>query len=301
MVQNICLALLLCTLTPSIAMCSLSLEDKRQPTEQGPTAPYALGEQVGVVGNPLLEEISGIVASESYKDCFWVHNDSGDEANIYLIDLYGELRAVAKLPLEARDWEDISYGDGYIYIGEIGDNFSQYPDKKIYRLKEPQIELNSQVQSIEIEDFETMSLTFSDSQRDSETLMWDPVSRELALITKREEQVLLYTTPFIATTDKESITLKPQATLDITLATAGDISPKGDKILIKNYTDIYLWQREGSEPLAQILETSPTRLEYEPEPQGEAIAWHRTLDKFYTISEKVGRDSPIIYEYVATP
>ncbi len=282
-------------------MCSSSIEDKRQPEEQTPTAPYSLGEQVGVVRSQLLTEISGIAASDSFEDCFWVHNDSGDDANIYLIDLYGELRAVVSLPLEARDWEGITYDDGYIYIGEIGDNFTQYSDKKIYRLSEPQIELTEQIQYLDVDDFETMSFTFSDSQRDSETLMWDPIFDELAIVTKREEQVLLYATPFIATQSDEIIELDPQAAIDINLATAGDISPTGDKILIKTYTDIYLWQRDGDEPLSQALKNLPTRLEYEPEPQGEAITWHRTLDRFYTISEKVGNGHPKIYEYVATP
>lgn len=296
-----CLALILCTTTPSPAISSLTRED-RQPIEHTSGKPYTAGIKIGEVTSSELDEISGITASHSNRDCFWVHNDSGDVAQIYLIDQSGSLRATISLPVVARDWEDIAYGDGYIYIGDTGDNEARHSDKRVYRLKEPQINLTDKAQNISISEseIEMMRFNFADAIRDCETMMWDAVTKELAFISKREEQVLLYTTPFIATSGDDIIEIVPSATLPLSMATAGEISPSGDKILIKTYFALYLWERKCSDTLAQTLKNLPTQLEYEPEPQGEAITWHRALDQFYTVSEKVGSDNPILYEYNAT-
>ena len=44
----------------------------------------------GVIKDSTLNEISGIVASRTNKNCYWVHNDSGDKAQIYLINDLGK-------------------------------------------------------------------------------------------------------------------------------------------------------------------------------------------------------------------
>ena len=41
-------------------------------------------EQIAEVTHPQLDEMSGIVAS-TYKDIYWVHNDSGDRPRIFAI------------------------------------------------------------------------------------------------------------------------------------------------------------------------------------------------------------------------
>ncbi len=284
---------------PIFAMCKLC-SDSAAKREEAQQLPYSYGKAIATVESERLDEISGMATSSRYRDCFWVNNDSGDEPNIYLINLSGEL--LATLSIEGasnRDWEGITIGDGYIYIGEIGDNNATYLDKKIYRIEEPKgIDINSREKVINIDEFETMRFNFADGQRDCETLMFDPIAKELVMVSKREERNILYTTPFIATEQGEILEIESSATLEITSATSGEISPNGEKILIKNYTNIYYWQRNNSsESLAQTLASTPTPLAYDPEPQGEAIAWSYSSDKFYTVSEKVGNISAVIYEY----
>ena len=46
---------------------------------------------LGYVNSKKLNEVSGIVASIQNPGHFWVHNDSGDEANLYLINNIGTL------------------------------------------------------------------------------------------------------------------------------------------------------------------------------------------------------------------
>ncbi|MFR9523228.1 MAG: hypothetical protein SNH94_01490 [Rikenellaceae bacterium] len=263
--------------------------------------PYTFGQKVDSIDNPQLVEISGMAPSSRYTDCFWVHNDSGDQANIYLINLAGDLIATLSLPISNRDWEAITIADGYIYIGEVGDNMAIYNDKRIYKVAEPTtIDLTKRAQQLTSNKYETMAFNFANGQRDCETMMYDPISKELVLVSKREESVFVYTTPFIATPKDKTILISHCATLDFRNVTAGDITLAGDKILIKNYEDIFFWERDTKQTIAQALSAEKTKLAYNPEPQGESIAWSTHEDAFYTISEKNGNIAPIIYKYERT-
>ncbi len=277
-----------------MAMCNLKKKNNSNQITQ-----YGFGQKIATVEHPQLDEISGIAPSARYTDCFWVNNDSGDDPNIYLINISGELIATLSLETTNRDWEAITIADGMIYIGEVGDNLGIYPYKSIYRVAEPtEIDTTKREQTIKAQEFETMRLNFSEGKRDCETMMYDPITSNLVLVSKRETQVMLYITPFIASASEDQIVeISHCGRFDFTLATAGDISPAGDKILIKNYVDIFYWSRSQGQSLEEALSAEPTLLPYDPEPQGEAIAWSTYEDAFYTISEKNGNISPIIYRY----
>lgn len=294
--MNIFKVITLALLTiPSFAMCVAKDSDMTNRTE---LPLYTAGQKVSTIYNSQLEEISGLAASSSYTDHFWVNNDSGDDGKIYLINLAGELVTSLVLPIDNRDWEAITIADGYIYIGEVGDNEAIYSDKKIYRVAEPtHIDITQKGAVIELNEYETMRFNFSDGQRDCEALMFDPISDQLVLISKREEQVHVYLTPFVATQGDELMSIDSCATLNFTLATAGDISLDGTKILVKNYSNIYYWSRSLDQSVAEALSAEPTMLQYDPEPQGEAIAWSTYEDKFYTVSEKSGSIWSVIYLY----
>ena len=87
-----------------------------------------------------ITELSGLAASRKYPGLLWGHNDSGDLARIFAINERGETVATVNFDgLEARDWEDITFAGGWIYVGEIGDNFAVNENIVIYRLREPQL------------------------------------------------------------------------------------------------------------------------------------------------------------------
>ncbi|MFI3303680.1 MAG: hypothetical protein SNF68_08255 [Rikenellaceae bacterium] len=261
---------------------------------------FSYGEAVAQIQPLALNEISGMVESDTYPQHFWVHNDSGDDPNIYLINLRGELVATVELDAINIDWEDIAIHNSKIYVGEIGDNNTIHPCKKIYRIDEPQVDTTHLDATIKSSRVETMQLNFADTKRDCETLMVDPLSGDLLFVTKREDWVFLYQTPFIATSASEEILVKRTGQLQIHEATGGDISRDGVHILIKNYDKIYYYTRDiENETLSQALSKRPITLPYQREPQGEAIAWSHDSNSFYTISEKSMRSTemPHIYRY----
>ncbi|MEA5139982.1 hypothetical protein [Arcicella rigui] len=72
---------------------------------------------------PVVNESSGLVATA--KDTtFWTHNDSGGKAEIYEVDKTGQLLSVLRFPtIKNEDWEEITRDkDGYLYIGDFGNN-----------------------------------------------------------------------------------------------------------------------------------------------------------------------------------
>ncbi len=233
-----------------------------------------------------LEEASGLVASAAHPGYFWTHNDSGNGAELFLID--SEANIAATMPLGTvrnRDWEDITLGPGpepgktYVYVGDIGDNNAQYPYKVIYRLEEP-----AAIENKTIEHFDTLFIQLPDGTRDSEALMIDPVSSDMFIVSKREDSVRLYQ---FANTWKSGDTLTAELKIKMLykLTVAADISVDGTEVLLKNYDHVYYWKREGSEAIANLLARNPIELKYKPEKQGEAIAWARDGSGYYTMSE----------------
>ena len=73
--------------------------------------------QIGQLQSPELEELSGLAASRQHADVLWAHNDSGDTARIFAIDLTGALRATVDVDVaKAIDWEDIAADGTTLYV-----------------------------------------------------------------------------------------------------------------------------------------------------------------------------------------
>lgn len=248
-------------------------------------------EKLATVSDPNLNEISGIAASISNPGCFWVHNDSGDKPRIFLINSLGQTVATVNLTnVTHRDWEDIATaadcktGKPYIHIAETGDNFAQYEQRAIYSLPEPTIDTKQLNQTIQLTVEQTITFKFEDGKRDAETLLVDPTSNELYVVSKREEQVRVYLLPAPHCV-AQTLTAKQVQTLNISRVVAGDISADGKQILIKNYDRVFYWQRADNETIAQTLSRVPKIIPYLKEPQGEGIAWLTDGCAFVTISE----------------
>ncbi|HMR55709.1 MAG TPA: hypothetical protein PKC10_00235, partial [Cyclobacteriaceae bacterium] len=154
---------------------------------------FSSAEEQGTV-DMKLEEASGLVASAAHPGYFWTHNDSGNSAELFLIDSTAHITATMPLGnVSNRDWEDITLGPGpdpdktYVYVGDIGDNKGQHQFKIIYRLEEP-----TGIENKRIENFDTLFIQLPDGPRDSETLMIDPISSNMFIVSKREDSVRLY-------------------------------------------------------------------------------------------------------------
>lgn len=263
--------------------------------------PFLAREVAGSLENKLIDEVSGLVASTSFPGYLWTHNDSGDEARIFLTD--GTGKHVSEIKINGainRDWEDITSGTdpvslkNFVLIGDIGDNNAKYKFVTLYQVNEPSI---LPVKDTTLQVAKKYTVTYPDGPRDAESLMVDPFSNDIFILTKREPQIFVYRIAYpYPTTD--TIVAEKTATLPFTQLVAGDISQNGLEILIKNYDSVYYFKRNTNESVSSTLQKMPVVLPYIREPQGEAICFSKDGTSYYTVSEKTGFGlTPVLYKY----
>ena len=265
---------------------------------------FSIGISKGILDNAEIDEASGLVASMVNPGMLWTHNDSGDEARLFLIDTTGKHRATVHLEgIENRDWEDIGIGPGpkngvsYIYIGDIGDNLGIFPYKYIYRIEEPTMtQKGSQAADTLITQIDSIRFRLADKPRDSEALFVDPFTKHIYIFSKREsEQVNVYR---LANNGAKADTMATLVTqIPYIQITAADITGDGTELLMKNYKNVYYWKRTSDEPIEKLLKKEPASLPYAAEPQGEAIAFDRAGRGYYTVSEVANHKRPHLMFY----
>jgi hypothetical protein len=248
---------------------------------------FANGVALGKIDKQL-EEASGVVASIRNPNMFWVINDSGNPADVFLIDIHAKIRMICHLQgVKNRDWEDITMatvdGKNYLYVGDIGDNLSRYPSKLIYRFEEPPYEK----EELTLTDFDTLNIFLPDGERDTEAMMVDPLQNDLYLLSKWEDSVHLYKISFPF--ERDTLTAERTAILPYNSIVAANISADGKEVLMKDYPNIYYWKREKDESITDLLKRSPIGLPYNMEEQGEAICFASDGKGYYTISETTRR------------
>lgn len=246
-----------------------------------------------------INEASGLAVSRQYPNLLYTHNDSGGKPILYKLDGKGnDLGTITLEYVTNRDWEDLAIshdtisGKSHIYIGEFGDNNAVYRSIYIFRIEEPSPD--SKKTTVIPDIFE---LKYPNGSRDSETLMFDPLTSYLYIVTKKEALPYIYKISTDSLIPGRVSILDSVGRLAITTPTAGDISPDGSEILVKNYKNVFYWNRKPGELIEEALARKPIVLPYEPEPQGETIAFNANASAYFTLSEVKNKVKPVLYKY----
>ncbi len=269
---------------------------------QGHVPVFGQREACGQIDGPEINEASGLVASVAHPGSFWTHNDSGDEARIFLIDGMARQRATFYLQgVSAYDWEDIALmerEDGhYLLIGDIGDNRGQRPYVHVHVIKEPAGPIKTPtVATLPAEAIRSFVLRYEDGPRDAESLFVDPLDEQLYVISKRELEVGIYTTA-LPELPNDTLTLRKIGVLPHVFITSAAISPDGSEVLVKSLLQVFYWKRVAGESIGEMLRRPAMPQPYQPEPQGEAITFARDGGGYYTLGEAVLGMSSILYFY----
>jgi hypothetical protein len=262
---------------------------------------FEKGQELGKIPD-LINEASGLAASTVNEGAFWTHNDSGDESRVFLISEEAKLLATVALDgVENRDWEEITVGPGpevdksYLYIGEIGDNEARYQTKFIYRLEEPKVDVSIGEQVSTSSEIAKIEFAYPDGKRDAETFFIDHATRDLYVISKRENNVHVYVMKYPQLTDGVN-TLAKLGSIPFYNVVAADIFD-GKEIILKTYDNVYYWRTIAGESIFETLNRPAQVLPYKPEPQGETIAWKKDGAGYFTVSERNGQISPDLLYY----
>jgi PKD repeat protein len=252
-----------------------------------------------------LTETSGVVVSALNDGVLWVHNDSGDDARLFAIAEDGALLGTYSLEVSTRDWEDLTVGWNEelgaeaLYIGDIGDNALSRSSISVVIVPEPAVDAGQEAVSETLSGFSTMTLTYPDGEsHNCETLAYDPRTGALIIVTKSsdgESHVFEKPAPHVdgSQTELTFITTLQFGSAPLTgspTTTAGAFSPLGDQLIIRTYSDAWIWLRDGSQTLAEALQGTVYDASAPSEAQGEAIAYTPDGSGYVTISEGVGSD-----------
>lgn len=255
-----------------------------------------------------VKEISGVVESQRNPGVLWVHNDAGDGPFLYALSTEGTLLGTYEVAgATAQDWEDIALGPGpmagvsYLYIGDIGDNGEVRENITIYRVPEPVVRAEMPMGTEVLTDAERITLVYPDQANNSEAFMIDPRSGDLILVAKKSSGISPVFRAAAPLRTDEPMRLEPLLTLLFgseglpgnASTTGGDISPRGDEIVIRTYNAAFLWRRPLGMPVSEALAQPPCPLPLEQERQGESLGFARDGSGYYTISE--GASQPIYY------
>jgi hypothetical protein len=241
-----------------------------------------------------IRESSGIAVSRTHRGVLWTHNDSGDAARIYAVDLSGRLLATFEVPgARAVDWEDMALGPcpppraarACLFIGDIGDNLERRTRVVLYALAEPDpaTAIRGRGQS---ELALALRVSYADGPRDAETLIAAP-DGTLTIVSKgRSGPIARYEVPATAwahdsliVTPTDTLPIQPQPLLG-RWVTGGAMSPDGRTIVLRTSTEVYRfvagprWTPMGS----------PCWIGW-AEPQGEAVDF-LDADRLVVTSEK---------------
>ena len=297
-----------------IALLLLSACDSQTENQSTETVslPVSL-EQMGWLASNKLNEASGLQASYSRKGDFFVHNDEGKPV-IYAVDESGaDLGLVTIVPAKNKDWEDITSvpvdGGRWIVVGDIGDNWSRRKSIKLYFAEEPEPGKDDRYAGRQ-ELKHRLDLTYPDGPRDCESMSYDPVGKQILLLSKRDKPPRLYAIDLeIALTQQfaeldflgTTSALRPPTPRDqlhwggrtdwISQPTGFDISADGNEAVVITYRSLYRYRRQENEDWLTAMQRKPDEVVGPPAVQNEAIAYSVDGKSIFVTTEK--RPAPL--------
>jgi hypothetical protein len=250
--------------------------------------------------DPQIAESSGIVASATRDDVVFTHNDSGDTARFFAVDRYGcTVGVFTATGVEATDWEDMARGPaGSLWLGDIGDNNAERDEIAVQRFDEPAVGASTNgsgcppaaEQAVTAASYR---LRFEDGPHDAETLLVDPRTSQVFIITKSFAAGALYAAPNPLKTDDVNVLRKVADVGAPAFATGGDIAPDGKSVAVRNYWEIDIRSiPDGNLAAAFAADARVQRLDApDSGKQGEGLGFTRTGRDLLTSSE--GASAPV--------
>jgi hypothetical protein len=281
------------------------------PAGASPAAPQV----VFHLSDPRISEASGIAAGIASPGVVYVHNDSGDSARFFALDAHtGRTLAVYAVPGATNvDWEDIAVapdarGVPSVWLGDIGDNGATRSDVAIYRVDEPHVDRTRADVPARSPQPQVWRLRYPSGPVDAESLAVSTRGAAYIVTKSASGGSQVYAVP--ARPDASRVqplraigsvhfgftgTPGGPGPLGQLTATAADLSRGATLLVVRTYTDAYLWRVRGGD-LAAAIRTRPVRLPLPAQPKGEGIAFDGA--RLLVDSETVGSQ---VYEIGLPP
>jgi hypothetical protein len=162
---------------------------------------------------------------------------------------------------------------------------------RVWRVPEPQIPAGSTPFEADLSGIDELMLDYPDDRHDSETLLVDPETQDIYLVTKAYEPPTILFRAAAPIADGEIVVLEPMTTInlgdnpELGKATGGDVNLAGDTIIIRTKLTAYIWHREPGTPFHEAFASEPCKITLQFELTGEAAGFGHDGMSFYTTME----------------
>jgi hypothetical protein len=271
----------------AIAVALLQLRSGRQSEAQRAYAELRTAfvpDSIEVLGvlDPIMRETSGLATSARDPGVVWSHNDSGDEARFYALDLQGRVVSYFDLEgIEARDWEAMDRGpcaldptSECLYLADTGDNVRRRDVLEIHLVPEP--DPRSEPASVKPEG--TLRYLYPEEARDAEAVAVAPDGMVVVVNKGRTGRVQLFriAPEWVRQAVRDGVPVAMDAGVALPIEPDWDVGrvvtgaafrPDGAVLAVRTLSEIYFFGWPG------LDEVAPPCFLGRREPQGEAIAW----------------------------
>jgi len=219
-----------------------------------------------------INEISGVVAGRRW-DVLWAEEDSGNPERVYAVSPSGRTEAdIAVRHATNHDWEDIAYGDGKIWLGDIGSHRNVV---QVYWFPEPRLTAHA-VRA------KGADLRYEGGATHNAEAMFI-LGTNLFVVTKERSgwQGLVYRAGIRGLRDGGARTMRLVGHVTIGNVTGADAGAHG--FIVRNLSgtsEFYLWR--GGRSVTDALRGTPCDMTVG---RGESIAFSRWNTRLYSISE----------------
>lgn len=294
---------------PSFFLAGLVVLAGRAAVAAEEARPFAVVNRENAIRSPQVAEASGLAVSPTHPDFLWVINDSGNAAEVHLINADGTPRGKFSVPtVTNRDWEDIAAfkleGKPYLLVADTGDNESHHDSCMLHLFAEPVPPPAGQSLAGTLAPVWTLHFRYEDGPRDCESVGVDVKGRKILLLSKRTKPPCVYELPLaLAPAKKMQIAHKigttavepPPGTLPVPYGnqpTGLCIAADGSVAAVVTYLGTFLFPHAADESWAATFARKPLALEPHRLQQAESVALTPDGKTLYVVSE--GARSPIV-------
>ncbi len=205
-----------------------------------------------------ITESSSLAVSTVHPGLVYTTNDSGDGPYVYVLNRSGQLVGTTTLSgVTPVDIEALSAGkDGSLIVADIGDNNGKRSSVPVYKIPQPDAGDHTVTPT-------KVSLTYSDGPRNAESVVYDPASGRLIVVSKLLMGGRIYQTPPKAFSQPTAV-LSPVADAPM-MSTDASLLPGHAAIVVRTYRDAVIYHYPGFTYWADL--DLPTQQ------MGESIAW----------------------------
>lgn len=213
----------------------------------------------------VLREWSGLVACRTRPGYWWAQNDSGNPAELILLD--PDLRVAGEYPIAATntDWEDLAWADGRIFIADTGDNQRRRDHVKVIMIAEPDAH---QPPSGPLHPERNFTLRFPDGPRDVEALVVSQTA--LWLLDKRVGGTTIWQAD--RNGQDEQLLREVHLTGLVGPILAADLTANGDTLAVAHPVGVHFYPVQAGD-LTTLIPSQATVVLLPLAPQREALAF----------------------------